>query len=137
MPASDPSSLEFHLHEDRRQHRPLLASVSESATSHGAGSPHLRGGLPLGLLRQLAGALPKSSKRKPSLDKGLRPPNIGQAGLELQRLAAVLGGALIAGVTRTAQQLAAARATGLRSGKLPFHQSFVMPWSRKDRAARR
>ncbi len=112
----------------------LLASISDS-TSKGA----LQLRLPhLGVHLRLGGRPSEgSSSGSKQLSHQLQAPDLGRAGAELQRAAAVAGGVLVAAISQAAQRLSGAHSAGGRSTKLPLYQSFKLPWNRNPRSGSR
>ena len=119
----------FGLEDQQRPSRLLVASISER------GSRPIQ--LPALQLPSFRFSLPVSSPR-PAVSNGSspspaaatrrlrRPPNLGQAGQEVQRVAAVVGGVLIATLSKAVHQVTTAHHHHRKS--LPFYQSFNFPW---------
>ena len=123
------------------QGRPLLVASISSHAAEGKGDvagfqlPELQ----LPRLQLRAGSpLPKPvvgrQQRGPHSHK-LPTPDVGRAAHEVQKLAAVLVGGVLAGMGQVVQRLAAARPRlGQRAPpSLPFHQSFRLPWDSRGR----
>jgi hypothetical protein len=106
----------------------LLASISER-NGRGLGPlPHLRVGLHhVGLFR-VGSAL--QTGRLSSKGSGTHL-DLSHAGAEIQRVAAFLGGVLLARAAQVGRGLAHHAASSRRGVDLPFHQSFKLPWDRR------
>jgi hypothetical protein len=130
----------FGLEEHRQGGQLLLASISDSTTREGGLQlPSLQ--LPrfkLGKLGARSAATGASSNGKSwarhGSPRGPSPQQLAHAGAELQKVLALVGGVVIAGVSQAAQRMSRAR---VGAGPLPFHQSFKLPWTNHTTAARR
>jgi tetratricopeptide (TPR) repeat protein len=136
---------EFSL--EARPSRPLLlASITESLASTKPRKlqlPLLDAGFQAGLKRLHTGQLrgkpceaPESPSDRQIRSHGLRGPNLGAAGAQLQHAAAVAGSVLVAAISQAAQRIASAR-LGRGSQNMPFHQSFKLPWKGAARSGSR
>lgn len=123
----------------------LLASISSSSSDQGGPRPpRLAVRLP-GPLSDLKNAVQRRGNPSPggTSPRGRHPrhhvlprPDLGAAGAQLQRAAAVAGGVLVAAISQAAQRLASAR-PGRGSQTLPFYQSFKLPWNAGARSGSR
>jgi tetratricopeptide (TPR) repeat protein len=62
--------------------------------------------------------------------KRIHPPNLHKAGEEVQKLVALVGGVLVAGITKAAHHF---HAHDKQRNSLQFHQSFGFPWSHRGK----
>jgi hypothetical protein len=127
--------------EEKRPASLLVASISERANrnielSKGVQLPAFRlslPGLPSPRLSANASALnPNSAAHKV---RRIHGPNLHKAGEEVQKIAALVGGVLVAGISKAAHHLT--HAHDKQRNSLPFHQSFGFPWSHRGRITER
>jgi tetratricopeptide (TPR) repeat protein len=123
--------------EEQRPASLLVASISERVNrsidlSRGLQLPAFRLSLPALPSPRLSGDFstlnPSSGAHK---GRRISPPNLHKAGEEFQKLAAVVGGVLVAGISKAAHHLA--HAHDKQRNSLPFHQSFGFPWSHRGK----
>jgi len=123
--------------EERRPASLLVASISERANrsidlSRGLQLPAFPLSLPAMPSPRLSGDF---STLNPSsgVHRGRRisPPNLHKAGEEVQKLAALVGGVLVAGISKAAHHLT--HAHHKQRNILPFHQSFGFPWNHRGK----
>jgi hypothetical protein len=118
----------FEIVDEPRRQPLLLASISTTRKEGPKVAPLLA--VFRNLNKHGGPGLPHSHK--------LSPAALGQAGEELQRAAAIVGSIIIAGAGHLTQQLAKAkvRANKIKHGRpLPFHQSFSLPWTHRQRSS--
>jgi tetratricopeptide (TPR) repeat protein len=123
--------------EERRPASLLVASISERANRSIDLSKALQ--LPAFRLSLPTLASPRLSGNASTLNltsavhrvKHIHGRNLHKAGEEVQRLVALVGGVLVAGITKTAHHLS--HAHDKQRNSLPFHQSFGFPWSHRGR----
>lgn len=119
--------------EERRVAPLLVASISESANRN-LKLPSLRLPLPeLGIPGAVNWPAAKGKHKDGSMFSGpLHSPRseVDQARRNVQQVAAVIGGVLLAGLSKVAQHAAKAQPPK-SAGSLPFHQSFSFPWDNR------
>ena len=127
--------------EDRRPASLLVASISERANrgidlSKPLQLPSFRLSLPGLASPRLSG---NASTLNPTSGahrvRRLSPPNLHKAGEEVQKVAALVGSVLVAGISKAAHHLTHAH-DKQRNG-LQFHQSFGFPWSHRGKITER
>jgi len=122
--------------EEQRPVRCLLASVSESSSqnlklpklqlpSFRIGHPGTSPRWPLDTKAAAGRPSPRQLKQGPH-----------ELGQEVQRVAALIGGILVAGVSGVVQNFANSR-PGVARSRLPFHQSFTFPWQKRGHITQR
>ena len=124
--------------EDRRRASLLVASISERANRN-IQLPNLQ--LP-GFRLSLPGSSPrsvtengKSATTTPRRIKNPAPPNMTHAGEEVQRMAAMAGGVLIAAISKAVHHLKTG--SDRQRSSLPFYQSFSFPWAGRGNITQR
>lgn len=137
--------MQFDLHDGRRSARLLVASISDAASRQEHHHPLalLRAGarFPGALVSHINGNLlnrntHQTLKQRAGAKQGsIRGPDIASAGAEAQRMVAIVGGVLLAGLTKAARQVANSR-PGAGRRQLAFHRSFKLPWEDRNSSIR-
>lgn len=124
--------------EDRRPASLLVASISERANRNiqlpTLQLPGFRLSLP-GSSPRISPEVGQASSSTPRRSKAPSPPNISQAGEEVQRMAAMAGGVMIAAISKAVHHLKTGH--DRQRSSLPFHQSFSFPWGNRGNITQR
>lgn len=106
----------------------LVASISKSADSIPIKVPSLN--IPAFRVNLPLPHSPATSSRQASRKSTPRhPPKLENAGAEIQRVAALVGSILIAGLSKAVHHVSKSDAAAAHT--LPFHQSFTFPWNHR------
>lgn len=122
----------FGLEEPRRASL-LVASISERV-NRGSQAPAFKLSLPGLSPRSPSENTPRTPGTTPRKHRGPTPADLGHAGAEVVRFAAVMGGVLLAGISKAAHHLTQ---HAKRPVELPFYQSFSFPWAHRGKVTQR